>query len=219
VAGSFQAKGCKGQLLMAKYTIEIDGPRNERVIFAPTQSFPPLRGRWKAHAVAGRGKSPAMNALSSVEFIPGICVELDTSKKQGRTFDPLRETDEGRRIWRTVKSILVDQKQDFGSGHEPWQTAVHERLDADAIKLWLWHMVQLVESGLARVVSGSDRLPSVDDVRAMPGRRRKDPMNTAYQVKGEAEEDKWVDVVPERGGKGDLAGVGAPSGGGTGDKK
>lgn len=193
-----------------KFVIEIDGPKNENVLFAPVQSFPFLRGRWAAFRVAHRNKSEVMGQMSRIESIPGICVELDTDKRQGRIFDPLRETDEGRKIWREVQAVIRDFPSFFGNPREPWPETIHDRLTPDNIKTWLWSMSNLVAAGQARVVGGSDPMPSPEDVRKMPGKRLKDPMNTVLPAK---QEEMWTDAVPEGDSKRQLAGAGAGSSG------
>lgn len=194
---------------MSKYCIEIAGKQNEQAKFSPTGDK--LRGRWTASNVAHRDKGEAMKAMSRIEAIPGQYVELDTNKKQGRIFDPLSETPEGKRIWKEVEDVLRRFQSVFGGRKRLETPKVVSELSADQVKTWAFHMRTLIDTGMARYVAGSDELPDVQTIRhKWPGRRMTDPLATS----GRFEAGKWSDEVPEKGRE--LAGAGAGGGGGGG---
>lgn len=183
--------------------IEIDGPQNEGVLFLGRK----LRGRWDYSRVMHRDKSAGHKRLaSSVQVIPGQCVELDTEKKTGRIFDALAETREGRLVFEKIKAISEQHPSEFDGNMQPHPTATHE-LTFDEIKDWAWHMASIVtpdNSGntYARVLAGT--IPSKEEIRRWPGKRLRDPNNTGRQ---EGELQKYVDDVPTNKRGRELAGA------------
>jgi hypothetical protein len=162
---------------MAQYAIEICCPRNENAIFNPLQRK--LRGRWDMAKVSHRDKSEAMKELAlAVPSIPGQYVAVHVEKAQGKVIDPLG-LPEFKSTLDKCNEIFERYAGEFGRGGirrpHPETTQV---LDANALKTWLFCMRQLVDSGMATPAPGSDALPTLDDIRKMPGKRRIDPNYT-----------------------------------------
>lgn len=182
---------------MGKFVIEIAGPKDEN--WACPLAGGTVRGRWSSHHTAYADKSEAMKAMSVVPHIPGVHIWLDVKARKAGISDPLRETEEGRRIWGQVKAILDRFPLAFGGSQVPSVSieSVVERIERsdlslDDCKEWLWQMRCALDAGLAQVVPGSDPIPSSEQIRALPGRRRADPWNT-----GRTDEklSSWADVV------------------------
>jgi hypothetical protein len=180
---------------MGRIVIEVCGPRNEQLAFpmmAGQDGNGGLRGRWSAAAVAYADKSEGMKAMSAVSIIPGIHIWLDVKERKAGIYDPLRDTDDGRRVWADVKRILDRYSFAFGGPFEPWQPVTRENLTIDDIKDWAFHMRTALDGNLAQYVPGSDQLPTIDKIRSMPGRRHADMWNTGRMGQ---EIPLWVDVV------------------------
>lgn len=205
---------------MARYIIEIAGPRNERHCFGPIGQT--LRGRYDFSNIAHRDKSESMKALSRVSVIPGICVELDTDKAIGRVFDPLRETEEGRRKWAEISAVVREYQFEFGNATQLMETQEYSELSQDDIKTWMFEMRKVVDAGYARMISEA-KLPSSVEIRTkVPGKRVRDIWNSGEQTRGdgyggaEANLAKYADLVEvaPAGGRGKQAGT--PQGNGQG---
>lgn len=197
---------------MSKYCIEINGKHNENVKFSPSKAK--VRGRWSTSNIANREQGEAMRSLSAAaEYIPGQCIFLDTSAKIGKITEPLRDTPEGRDIWKRILAVMERYKQTF-SDRRLGEERVFNRLSIDDVKLWAFHMRTLIESGLAHHAPGSDKLPDADEIRdRWPGVINDDPLRrTVRSASG-----RRVDAATE--GKAELAGAGAGSGGNSGDGK
>jgi len=186
---------------MARYIIEVAQSQNENHIFAPTRAR--VRGRWDFSNTAARnlGSEALREMAREVKVIPGQHILLDTDHARGVIYDPLLDTDDGRRVWLKLKGIISRYKHEFGSDLRPHDPSELSNLGADQIKQWLWEMRCLLDGNQAVLVSGSDPVPSFEEIARMPGRRLRDPMNTGVQEK---DLKKFVDVVPE--GKKQTAG-------------
>jgi len=173
--------------------IEMTAPRSRRPVFKPNQSKP-LRSRWNASSMLGQGTpAPALvELMASAPEIPGMVIAIDTQKREGRIFDPLAETPDGKAIWQRMKPVLDANQEVFGSNMQPQRTVVREGMEPDDMKTWLWEMRKLVDSGAATVVSG--QLPEKDQIRKLPGKRQAvfaDPL-----VHHISNESKYADSVP-----------------------
>lgn len=151
-----------------------------------------LRGRWSSSVVAYADKSEALKSMSSVPIIPGIHIWLDVRERKAGIYDPLRDTDEGRRIWTDVKKILDRYAFAFGGPYAPWEPVTQDNLTIDDIKGWAFHMRTALDGGLAQYVPGSEQLPTIDKIKAMPGKRKADPWNSGRQ---DQELSMWADAV------------------------
>jgi hypothetical protein len=191
-------------------TIEVCGPNNERAKFIPTSEM--LRGRWRALAIARFDTHSFLKQLMSrVSEIPGICLAIDVEKAIGRRFDPLKETAEGRKIWKDVESILKEFESNIGA-MRPWPEARYERMGPDQIKSWLYYMRRMIDGKKAVYAFGSQELPTIQQIAELPGRRMMMPSSYARK-----EGDRWADSVPV-GAAPAMAGSGS-GGGGRGGKQ
>lgn len=194
---------------MAKYSIEINGPRCESVIFNPTGMR--VRGRWEFAKNAHRDKAEVLKTLAfDVPVIPGKIIALDVDDKKGRIIDPL-SSGEGAAILKKVNEVFKDHGtvMEQGLAH-PSEDHV---LTTDSVKDWLYWMRRLVDAGLAVVTSQSPELPPLDEIRAMPGRRLADPLNSNQQSLKAPDDQaqyglyKWADEVKPRRGQQEPAGA------------
>jgi hypothetical protein len=211
---------------MPRYTIEIAGPRNEGAIFPPIGNER-LRGRWSNAKVAHRNKTNdesglALKQLSlAVETIPGLFISLDTTaggRGEGSIVDPLGESPAGREIQAKIKDVLSRFSPNaLDCGSDPRPRSTFPNLGADGIKEWAFFMRTMLDSGQAAEV-GTEKLPDIETIRKMPGKRRRDPLNTGRQdAESEAEARKghgvyrYADEVPENA---ELVGAGPSTGNG-----
>jgi len=177
---------------MAETIIEIAGPNNESVVFDPVGQR--LRGRWSHVATAGHTIHESLAALQrAAPEIPGIYIALDPQARTARVFDPLKETEEGQRIWSLIQPVLTTYEAFLNNGR-PWDTQVYENLTPDQVKTWAFEIRNVLDCGYGRMVSGPEP-PPLATIKAMPGGR------FVRSYMGQRENER-VDVVPiEKNGK------------------
>lgn len=174
---------------MAVYAIEIDGPNNESLIFPPNKQK--LRGRWDFSRIA-RDKSDGMKALSlACPVIPGMVVRLDTKAMTADIVDPLGVDTDGKKIFAKIVEVAKRFPGEFDET-QPHPSTSH-RLDYDGVKTWLFAMRTAIDCNNARRTSASESLPSIEDIREMPGKRVRDPLNSGSQ---ENSLQRFTDDVP-----------------------
>jgi hypothetical protein len=176
---------------MAKYTIEFDGPNNENYRFAPSATT--LRGAWRSHRVAHNDMNDAMKSMSTVPYIPGMRVTLNTDERSATVLDPLATTDEGKQIWEKVLAKIKQHEAFFGAKQRLLPPITKANLTDSEMKTWAYYMAMAVESGYAVVLSDSQQLPSVEQIRSLPGGIRIGLLGSNSGYKPESE--KWRDVV------------------------
>lgn len=181
--------------------IEVATPKNQNFIFGPLRGVR-IRGRWDFHKIAGRFSHDSMKALNKVtSIIPGECLGVDVTSQRCRLFDPLRETTKGRALWEKLSPIIAGYQSHFECGTSLREPIVREQCNADTIKTWLYYMRRAVDSGCA-MQFGNNSLPSLEDIKAMQGRRESGLFsNTQYATDEEREKARWKDVVPENSGR------------------
>lgn len=180
---------------MARYVYEVNGPLNESVL-CPFAG-PKLRGRWEAARVAMFDKSEAMKALSAVAVIPGYHIAIDDESFKVVLSDPLKDTDEGRAIFARVRDIYRRYESELGSDTELQSKQVFD-VDADRLKDWMHWLAQRVADGTVTPVAGGSALPSIAEIKALPGRRTSDPWNTGPQTSKNEDDGrlaKYTDAV------------------------
>lgn len=151
-------------------TIEIGDDRNRQVLFAPTQEK--LRGRWSNFNSNGaRSMHPS---LAQMPAIPGIYLRVNLAKRQLTRLDPLKDTEEGRRIWEQVQRILEADSAHFNM-MKPWDKVVVDNAPENQVKTWVYWFCRLVESNQAKVISGE--LPTKEELARMPGRALTEQFN------------------------------------------
>lgn len=167
-----------GTVPLGVFEVEIAGPENEEWLFPPTQER--LRGRYDALNVSHLDPGERLRALHKIApSIPGLYLRVDTRKKTVAIVDPLRETDEGRRLWDAIKSQV--SMIDSSSNIEPWKTRLIELRDSegcdDTLKNWMHWIARGIGDGICRATSRSDKWPTLSEIKSMPGRRKIDPSN------------------------------------------
>jgi hypothetical protein len=185
-----------------QYAIEIAGPKNERVRFAPTGET--LRGRWDQAVTAHRDKGDAMKAIAATaSVIPGRVIVVETDKLRAKIIDPLAQP-AGKPLLEKLNAVFKAHSEVFGGEVKPHPDQDHT-LTADTLKDWLYWMRRLVDSKLAVIADGYKALPTLDEIRQMPGRRVADPNYTgqcdAKTPDSEKGLYKWTDEVPADGKK------------------
>lgn len=187
---------------MAVYSIEVNGPRDESIIFAPTQTK--VRGRWDFRRSAHRDKSESMKRLAfEVPVIPGKIISLNTEAKAGCIVDPLA-SGEGAKILEKINLIASET-----GGTE---TKAHPRedykLDVHGMKDWIYWMRRKLDSNEATLCEGSTEIPTLEEIADWPGRRLADPFNTQPQTLRKPDDQaqyglyKYADERPVDSGKG-----------------
>jgi len=178
--------------------IEIATPKNQNYMFGPLGHVR-IRGRWDFNKVAGRFSHESMKAINKItSIIPGECLAVDIEAKRCRLFDPLRETEKGQALWAKIAPIIDEYHSHFQCGSGLREPIVRDNCDADTIKTWLYYMRRAVDANYAKVL-GNKPLPSLDEIKAMPGRREIGFFaNTQYDTDEKREKAKWTDIVPEK---------------------
>ena len=158
-----------------KYAIEIASSGNDSIIFNPLGIR--LRGRFDSKNTAIKKNLDFQRTLFSlVPIVPGIIIELDISKKEGRTLDPLKETEQGRAILEKINALFERNSALTGGKKKAWETSTY-KLNTDSVKEWAFHMRNLVDGGYAIVVPNSSPLPESEEIAAgWPGKMRRDPV-------------------------------------------
>jgi hypothetical protein len=176
--------------------IEVASELNNTLLFGPLGNME-VRGRWDFNHVAGRFTHDSMKALNkATSVIPGECLAVDPKARTCRLFDPLRETPQGRKIWQAIKPIIERYASHFECGTSLREPIVYTDCDEDRMKTWLYYMRRAVDSGLA-VVVGNRELPTLEEIKALPGRRECGfGANTQYATDEEREKARWKDIVP-----------------------
>lgn len=175
----------------SKVTIEIGNRMNQNFRFGPTDEV--LRGCWDgSHVATVAGE--VLQGIHSLGPIPGIRVTVDQKKRIVSRYDPLVETEQGRELWNRLDANFKKNRACFPAC-QPLPTVVREDCTADDIKEWLYAMRQAVDSDIAKVLDGT--LPSMNEIRAMPGKRRKSFFDTVVRE----DKDRWTDEVPVSGSK------------------
>lgn len=182
---------------MAVYKVEVNGPQNDSLVFSPTRTK--LRGRWDMSRVAHRDKHEAMRKLAfACPTIPGQAIEIDTDKGTARIYDLLAETNDNRKILSNANAVFSNYRSEFEGPKTP-QSEQQYKLGPNEIKTWVYVIVQCVATNYMTVLPGSSPLPSEETIAAMPGKRRRDPLNTGNQTAKSSDENEklyaWVDEV------------------------
>ena len=177
-----------------RYVIEVKHDRNNSLLFGPLSAT--LRGRWEFHRVARFpiNENSGLTALmETAPVIPGMYIWVDLEKNQGGAYDPLRETEQGRRLMTKIQSHYktVDNRV-----VEPADPIEVNGMDADLLKDFLYWMVRAVEDGNAQVVGGAPELPSLEDVKKMPGKRTLNHGYTSNDETTRSFERKYEFEVP-----------------------
>lgn len=119
-----------------------------------------------------------MKALA-MEFrdgIPGMCIQVDTTKFLGRIFWPQTMPGEGQDIAKRFKAIQRQHPAEAG-GPDTWDEPREYKLTPDDMKHWLLAMAQIVQGKLGVFVTGSDTdIPPRGFILQLPGKLPNDPL-------------------------------------------
>jgi hypothetical protein len=118
------------------FEIEIDGPRNERLMFPPLQRS--LRGRFDVNRVLEPEARRLSNKIPTA--IPGMRLSADLATGECAVIEAIHED-------RPLKARLAASRPvEFAPEREVAQNA--------HLPTWLYWMKRAVESGVARIVRG-----------------------------------------------------------------
>lgn len=171
-------------LKAAVYTIEVANRGNSPHVFAPTKDR--LLARWHfSHVMHRNLSSDAVGfrrlAQEFPDGIPGECVQLNTETFVGRIFSPMTMAGEGELMAAKLRSIYKANTAVLGPPPS-FRDPVEYHLDADGMKHWLWAISQMIVTKVARFVAGSDTdLPTIAQIRKLPGKLPNDPFNQGRQ--------------------------------------
>ncbi|HEV7281329.1 MAG TPA: hypothetical protein VGN57_14095 [Pirellulaceae bacterium] len=118
--------------------IEVSGPKNEALIFAPLQRR--IRGRFDLGKVAE--PSARMRITDYPEAIPGQRLRLDYASGEGAVVEPLHD----------AKHAALREK--IGKRGVRFSPAC-EAIDSADVATWHFWLRRAVESGHARIVAGA----------------------------------------------------------------
>lgn len=183
-----------------RYTIEIANQGNSPVTFPPTKTK--LYARWDYANCLNRTIGSAGHKALAMEFrdgIPGMCVQLDLATFTGRIFWPQSLDGEGEEIKKRMAAVYKAHPVELGKP-PTFDPPAEFKLDADGMKAWLYNMRRIVDQKLGKFVAGSDEdLPSLAEVKGLPGKLPRDPFFEGRQDgTGEVGDDRpqrWKDDV------------------------
>ena len=132
---------------LGSVTIEIDTPSNAQLLFGPANMR--LRGRWDSHRLPPGSQSE--HGLMGMPTIPGMHVEVDPVRRVCRVYDPLNEPANRDLLAR----VSAAHRHTFSQDVRPVMESRQEDVDADILATWLYWCWRAVQSGNARVISGT----------------------------------------------------------------
>lgn len=134
-----------------------------------------LRGRLDPTTYGRLDTSEELRSLfSRVGVVPGEMIWADLQKGLWGTLDPLHEPADGSPYARKLDKLNRSMKEHFTGGHDlkfepPAKMTMSSDDDKKNVLYW---MRRLVDSKRALVVDGSPELPPMNEILAMPGRRK-----------------------------------------------
>lgn len=142
-------------------SIEVDSPRCGNALFPPADKT--VRGRFSFQRVAKHSRDALLRHQEWGEHeFPGQVVAVTEDGKVGLVLEPMHEDQHAVARERLAKRgmKLEPSRQEFPLA------------DDESRRRWLWAMKRLVDSGVAKVVSGS--FPR--DLQAPPPKPSADPL-------------------------------------------
>jgi hypothetical protein len=186
-------------------TIEVANSKNCSVMFGGTSQR--LRGRWTASNIVRSDMHDALKRLSEIPVIPGIRIQIDFNERVCRIYDPLKETEEGRKIWKEVSVVMSQFKELFGGAPmQPWDEQRIKNASHSDLKSWLYWMRRLHDIDHAVLVeseSNVSEMPSLEKIATLPGRRIRSPFNVS---RPHDDPRRYTDEVPVKGAEAAAAG-------------
>jgi hypothetical protein len=141
------------------------------VYFSPASRV--MRGAFDPALLTGVSLNSEMQKFfERTRSIPGERIWIDLRSGKWGTYDPLHQP-ESAAMQRKAERVNEAMKSTFTYGKDvaftkPFTADLRDESDAKNVLYW---MARMVESRKAAVPSGCEQMPSVDEVRAMPGRR------------------------------------------------
>ncbi len=173
------------------FEIEIASERNHSYSFAPTLEV--LRGRWASANVAHLEPGAVLRQVhQAAPIIPGMRVRVDVANRTLTVYDPLKETEEGQKIWARISAIFEQNEEVFGADIKPVDSSRVE-FSVDAVKEWLYWMRRAINAGHAIKTPESSEIPTLEEVKKLPGKRQAEPWNITSASKPASE--RFTDVV------------------------
>lgn len=167
----------RGQSGISTFTVEFadDYCRNFTISAPPLQGAD-IRGRWDTARLARRPQrmrdlGTMANRIPSP--IPGAMLRVDVRRKNIRLFDPLGDSEAGKKILAEYNAIAKDipaLKKDCKAFE-----AVEKEVDDDQLKTLLLELLRKKESDCIVVVEGE--LPTVAQIEKLAGHELYDPSN------------------------------------------
>lgn len=176
-----------------KYEVEVANQYNDSWLF-PANGGQKLRGRWSYNNVAHldigeRHRAIQKNLMQFDGKIPGMYISVDTDRNVLSIYDPLSETEHGRKIWAAIKNDV----QVMGNGTSEMEPV--PRIDvklprrekdakdnpgANILKSWLFWIARGVEDGVCQRTQNSSPIPPSSDIdRDWEGVRVREPFDTS----------------------------------------
>jgi len=164
--------------------IEVGDERNRNIIWSPTKRE--LRGRWSRVNLTG---DELVESLGMLPDIPGMHIIADGRRKRLVILDPLADPKNAELREKVSKIIKESWRREEG----PEKTVIIENASDTQIKTWLFWMRRLVEGApvvqerrgtsggpQAKIVSG--KLPSYEEIAALPGKTRIEFHNSSHRA-------------------------------------
>jgi hypothetical protein len=169
--------------------IEFGDSRNRQISFAPTAGV--YRGTWsKGNLVPDE----MTELIQKIPDFPGVRAAIDPARRSGMVFDPMALPENKELLGQVQRRI----KEVFGADQGPERELVVSDLDDTDVKTWLYWMRRLADNKQARVVSGV--LPTMEEIRRLPGKRRMEAFNTSSRAcKFEEEYAGYCDALQSTG--------------------
>ena len=179
-----------------KFEVEIASKGNNEWLFPPTQER--LRGRWDALNVAHLEPGERLRALHQIApVIPGIRICIDMDNKILSIYDPLRETEEGQRIWENIKDRVkaIDSSGNIELMKRRDLSLVEFDHPRNALKDWMFWCRRGINEGICEPTKESAEWPTLESIRNSEGRRRIDPSNSSLAGEDQLEPEAKLEKV------------------------
>lgn len=154
-----------------RYEIEVSMPLNGSLLFSPAAKV--LRGAWSNGEASRFEVGRSLRTMSyEVGDLPGIHIFADLAAGKFGYFDPLEDDPAYATVAKKLKDFM--KKAEFGTGKEITFTEkqISDVKTPSDMKDWLHWMRQAYDADCAKIATGFPPLPSIEDIRKMPGSRR-----------------------------------------------
>ena len=157
---------------MAIFEVEIGNSRNDQWLFPGNQQI--LRGRWDYANCSHLDTGERHKAIQQkTQVIPGMLISIDMDKQTISILDALSETEEGRKIWEKISTLVGSV-----GGNDHFKTCppqVIELCDSpepeSVLKNWLYWCARGIKDGDCKPTERSAKWPTCSQVDTMAGYR------------------------------------------------